>query len=211
MTVREKMPVRRTSPTRSENGNNYRKHKPDLREDFNQHCGYCGSYDSFGYSRTYFEIDHFVPKDFLLRTRSSIGLSKYSNLVYSCKFCNNYKTQHWPSQRDDVYIKGDTGFIDPCDPDYEKHLYRTDEGAIMWNTPIGKWLVTVAFRFDERSEEIKMLWKLNSIRLTIDKILDELSMYQTESPDYLDRKSQLTNLFQTNYIIQKELANYYNG
>jgi len=211
MNVRDKIPARRTIPSKCETGNNYRKHKPDLQEDFNYCCGYCGSYDGFGYTKTYFEIDHFVPKDFLIKSKSAIGLSRYSNLVYSCRFCNNFKTKHWPSQRDDIYIKEDEGFVDPCDPEYENHMYRTNDGAIMWNTPIGKWMVTVAFKFDERIEEIKLLWKYNSIRLTIEKIIDELNRYPIDSVEYEEIKNQLTPLYARHYFLQKELADFYNG
>ncbi|MBW8332728.1 MAG: HNH endonuclease [Prolixibacteraceae bacterium] len=211
MTVREKIPMRRPNPSKSETGNNYGKHKPDLQEDFNYCCGYCGSFDGFGYTKTYFEIDHFVPKDFLIKSKSVIGLSKYSNLVYSCRSCNNFKTKHWPSQRDDIYLNGDEGFVDPCGSEYENHLYRTDDGAIMWNTPIGKWMVTIAFKFDERIEELKLLWKYNSIRLTIEKIIDELNRYSVDSVEYNEIKNQLTPLFEKHYFLQKELADFYNG
>jgi hypothetical protein len=211
MNVRETIPVRRNTPSKSEAGSNYGKHKRDLQEDFNYCCGYCGSFDGFGYTKTYFEIDHFVPKDFLIKSNSTIGLSKYSNLVYSCRFCNNFKTKHWPSQREDIYIKGDEGFIEPCNLDYENHLYRTDDGAIMWNTPLGKWMVTIAFKFDERIEELKLLWKYNSIRVTIEKIIDELNTYPTSSNEYKEIKIELTPLFEKHFFLQKELDDFYNG
>jgi len=210
MNVREELPERRKTPTKSELGNNYRKHKPDLQDDFNSCCGYCGAFDSFGYTKTYFEIDHFVPKDFLLESKSKIGLSKYSNLVYSCRFCNNYKSKHWPSQRDDIYIKGEEGFIDPCDKDYETHLYRTTEGAIMWNSNIGKWMATIAFKFDEREREIKLLWKYNKIRITIDKIIDELNNYAEGSAEYIEIENRVIPLFKKHFFLQKELADFYN-
>ncbi len=40
--------------------------------------------------------------------------------------------------------------MDPCDPDYENHLYRTTKGSIMWKTDLGEWMVKRAFKFDER-------------------------------------------------------------
>lgn len=211
MNVREKFPVRRKKPSQSQRGKNYSKHKPNLQEDFNFCCGYCGSFDGFGYTKTYFEIDHFVPKDFLTKSKSKIGLSTYFNLVYSCRFCNNNKTKHWPSQRDDIYIKEKEGFIEPCDLDYEKNLYRTEEGAIMWSTPIGKWMATIAFKFDERMEELKLLWKYNMTRITIDKIIDELSLYPTGSEEFIEINNELTPLFEKHYFLQKELATFYNG
>lgn len=211
MNIREIFPERRKNPSKSEKGNNYSKHKPDLQEDFNFCCGYCGAFDGFGYTKTYFEIDHFVPKDFLAKSKSKIGLSTYSNLIYSCRFCNNSKTKYWPSQRDDIYIKDDEGFVDPCDLEYENNMYRTNEGAIMWSTPIGKWMVTVAFKFDERIEEIKLLWQYNGIRILIEKIIDELNNYPIHSHEYIEARKELTPLFEKHYFLQKELANFYNG
>lgn len=211
MSIREKPPVRRQSPSKSEKGNNYHKHKSDLEEDFNHCCGYCGSFDGFGYRSTYFEIDHFVPKDFLIKSGSDIGLSKYSNLVYSCRFCNNHKSKHWPSQRDDIFIHGDEGFVDPCNPDYDDHLYRTNDGNIMWKTALGKWMATTAFKFDERSEELKLLWKYNKTRIVIEKIIDELNNYPRNSIEYEEIEGTLSPLFKKHYFLLKELASFYNG
>lgn len=205
MKVREIQPQRRLSPGKSEKGNDYQKHKPELKEDFHSCCGYCGAYDGFGHASTYFEIDHFVPKDYLTRSESTISLCKYSNLVYSCRSCNNNKTKHWPSQRDDVYVIRDTGFIEPCDPEYENHLYRTDEGAIMWNTPIGKWMATTAFKFDERMEEVKLLWKYNKIRITIDELIIELNSYLEGSDEYEEIRKRISPLYERYYFLQKAL------
>ncbi|MES2863199.1 MAG: HNH endonuclease signature motif containing protein [Bacteroidota bacterium] len=211
MNVRETLPKRRLEPSNSDKGKNYSKHKPELQEDFNFCCGYCGSFDGFGYTKTYFEIDHFVPKNFLIKSNSKIGLSKYTNLVYSCRFCNNNKDAHWPSQSDIIYTKGEEGYIDPCHIDYEKHLYRTEEGAIMWNSSIGEWMVTTAFKFDQRIEEIKLLWKYNKTRIAIEKIIDELNSYPEDSVEFIEIKKNLTPLFEKHYFLQKELGSFYNG
>lgn len=211
MSIREIRPLRRKIPSKSEKGNNYHKHKSDLQEDFNYCCGYCGSFDGFGYTKTYFEIDHFVPKDFLIKSKSNISLSKYSNLVYSCRFCNNNKTKHWPSMREDIYVVGNEGFIEPCDLEYENHLYRTDDGAIMWNSSIGEWMATTAFKFDERMDELKLLWKYNKTRIAIEKIIDELNSYPDNSEEHNYIKAKLTPLFEKHYFFQKELATFYNG
>ena len=211
MNIREITPQRRVNPTKSEKGKNYSKHKPDLQEDFNHHCGYCGSFDGFGYTRTYFEIDHFVPKDFLIKSNSNIGLCTYSNLVYSCRFCNNFKTKHWPSGSDTSYILNEEGFVDPCTDEYNTHLYRTSEGAIHWNTNIGKWMATIAFKFDERAEELKLLWKLNETRKTIDNIIDELINIPDTDNDYIQLNTELSKLNHKHYCFQKELDTFYNG
>src|ERR1700744_4369950 len=94
--LRNKVPSRRPVPTRSPK-DNWRDHKEDLKTDFNHCCGYCDAYD--GFRDAYYEVDHFVPKSFF----KTISLTQYSNLVYSCRFCNNNKRAKWPSQSETIY------------------------------------------------------------------------------------------------------------
>ena len=61
MKVRDKLPVRRSNPSKNPSGHNWSAHKSDLKQDFHEHCAYCGSYD--GFRHTYFEVDHFIPKE----------------------------------------------------------------------------------------------------------------------------------------------------
>ena len=116
MKVRELLPVRRPIPTESPSEGNWTLHKPDLREDFHSHCGYCGSYD--GYRHTWYEVDHFIPKSLLDGKISNV---EYKNLVYSCKFCNNKKLAKWPSKDIKIPVLNNQGFIDPCDANYDTH------------------------------------------------------------------------------------------
>ncbi len=110
MKVRAKRPARRATPSMNPTGSSWADHKPDLKEDFHEHCGYCGSYD--GFRHTYFEVDHFVPKSLFERT-GGIGLCQYDNLVYSCKFCNNNKKHKWPSGDIAIHNTNNEGFVDP--------------------------------------------------------------------------------------------------
>ena len=128
MTVRENTPIRRLTPTLNPPIGNWTKHKPDLRHDFNQHCGYCGSYD--GFRHTWFEVDHFIPKSFFEQIGNITNVD-YFNLVYSCKYCNNNKSNKWPSNSETIYNINDEGFVEICSTDYDDHLYRTDSGSIM--------------------------------------------------------------------------------
>lgn len=167
LALRDKIPARRSKPTKNPK-KNWSAHKPDLREDFHRHCAYCFSNDAF--RDTYFEVDHFVPR-FIIQKSRKISLTEYSNLVYSCRFCNNNKRAQWPSKRITVYNNGKEGFVDPCTKEIDKHLYRTKDGGIMWRTKLGKWMFNTAFKFDERQEEIKLLWKLNRLKKTMEKLI----------------------------------------
>lgn len=85
---------RKITPARRESVPVYKTHneyKPLLREDFHQRCGYCGDHEFF--RDTYYEVDHFVPKKSLV----NISPTEYSNLVYSCRSCNNSKRAKWPT------------------------------------------------------------------------------------------------------------------
>lgn len=208
MSVRDIPPVRRLHPTRTPTGQNWSEHKPDLREDFNSHCGYCGSYD--GYRHTYFEVDHFIPKS-LFEKQGVIAYCQYDNLVYSCKFCNNKKLAKWPSKDENICVVNDEGFVDPCDVNFDNHLYRTNDGGIMWKTALGKWMVETAFKFDERSSSIKLLWELNQRRKLLDVFITELNKRDVHSDEYIILKKEAEKISFEYYIYDKELMDYYNS
>lgn len=80
------MKFRETTPKRqniTKEVSDYHEHKINLQKDFRGHCGYCNDRD--WPRREFFEIDHFVPKVML----TTIKDTDYSNLVYSCRSCNN--------------------------------------------------------------------------------------------------------------------------
>jgi hypothetical protein len=208
MTVRNDLPVRRANPSKDPAGSNWSEHKPDLQEDFYFHCGYCGSYD--GHRHTYFEVDHFIPKS-VFKLSGKIGLCDYINLVYSCKFCNNNKLSKWPSNDESIPVVNDEGFVDPCDISFDDHLYRTSDGAIMWSTNLGKWMATIAFKFDERRDSIKLLWELNQRRKLIDAFILELSKWPDTSDEYQQIKRSAEKISFEYYKFDKELMQYYNN
>jgi len=208
MKVRDLLPVRRTIPTKSpEDGKAlWSQHKPDLREDFHSHCGYCGSYD--GYRHTWYEVDHFIPKSLLVGKISDV---EYSNLVYSCKFCNNKKHAKWPTNSINVPNLNNEGFVDPCDSEYDKHLYRTNDGSIMWKTDLGKWMWGTAFKFDERNYAIKLLWEVNQLRKLVLAFAKELSKMDEQSQEYRTIKTKAGDLSFKYLLIHNDLMNHYNS
>jgi hypothetical protein len=208
MNVRELHPVRRPVPTNSPKSGKWTEHKPDLQIDFNYQCGYCGSYD--GYRHTWFEVDHFIPKSLFLPL-GKLSTEEYSNLVYSCKFCNNNKSSKWPSDDVDIPHKNNEGFVDPCDKDYDNHLFRLDNGGIMWKTDLGKWMWKYAFKFDERDYSIKLLWEVNQLRKLILAYAAQLSKLDTNSQYYRDIKTTAGDLSFKYVLIHNDLMDYYNS
>ena len=208
MKVREPLPVRRLAPTKAPKEGNWTEHKPDLQKDFHFQCGYCGSYD--GYRHTWFEVDHFIPK-LLFKPLGEISTEEYTNLVYSCKFCNNNKSSKWPSKDVNVHNINNEGFIDPCNPEYEKHLYRTNDGGILWKTDLGKWMWKTAFKFDERNYSIKLLWEVNQLRKLILAFATELSKMDEQSQGYQTLKNKACDLSFKYVLVHNELMNHYNS
>jgi mRNA-degrading endonuclease RelE of RelBE toxin-antitoxin system len=205
--LREKIPMRRTIPSLNPGENKWRKHKPDLREDFNNHCGYCHSYD--GFKHTYFEVDHFVPKSKILLYRWNISLTEYSNLVYSCKFCNNKKLNNWPIKSATIYNDGIVGFVDPCDPNFDSHFYRNGFGAIRAQTTLGKWMFREAFKFDERERSIIVLFNMNRLRQIIDALIIQLDVHLHLENEHNLIRLKLGEYALQYYIFHKELIEFY--
>lgn len=206
MNVRDILPQRRPNPTNNPQGTNWSAHKPDLREDFHKHCGYCGSFD--GFSHTWFEVDHFVPKVLFLKS-TTIGLCQYDNLVYSCKFCNNIKLSKWPSNDETIPNVNNKGFVNPCSADYDTHLYRTSSGSIRWLTDLGKWMVEIGFKFDERDYAVKLLWELNRLRKSIETLMLQAKKHPVGSEKYnnIIMKSQEYAL--DYFLFRNELDEHY--
>ncbi|MDD7304011.1 MAG: HNH endonuclease [Prevotellaceae bacterium] len=137
----------------------YKSYKADLRIDFHQRCGYCGDHDFF--SESYYEIDHFVPK--------SLDPSKelvYSNLVYSCRSCNNSKRAKWPTNDPNKPNNGTIGWIDPCDVDYPNQFERLADGSIRATTPLGNWMWS-AMSMGKPNHRLKYL--LEQLRIELKK------------------------------------------
>ncbi|WP_276481683.1 HNH endonuclease [Paraflavitalea pollutisoli] len=207
MTLRGKIPCRRLNPSRNPSGENWREHKADLKQDFNRHCAYCDSFD--GFRDAFFEVDHFIPKDFLL-LHGTISLTAYRNLVYSCRHCNNAKRAQWPSASETVSHNGKEGFIDPCSVELDDHLYRTKEGAILWKTPLGKWMCQKGFKFDERQDVIKLLYNLNRLRVLIEKLTAINETMDKKSKEYKKVQLKIMKLAVTYCEYHRELMDFYN-
>lgn len=99
---------------------NYRKYLPELREDFQYICGYCGKPESI--TKNAFEIDHFVPRKY-----DKSRENDYTNLVYSCCVCNRKKSSKWPSEDGKIQFLDEKGFVDPAVEEYDKHMERRED------------------------------------------------------------------------------------
>lgn len=110
---------KRTCKKKLELYTSYRKY---IIPDFKESCGYCGDSDKF---YGHYHIDHFRPHS--IEEFKELK-TEYSNLVYSCPFCNLSKSDTWLEE---------DGFIDPCDDSYDDHLRRMKDGKIEPKSPNG--------------------------------------------------------------------------
>ncbi len=164
--------------------------KAELNEDFHGICGYCGK--NFLATNCEAQIDHFRPK-----SRFPEYADKYSNLVLSCKVCNNKKNKDWPSADPEKTITDDAkkGYIDPASEEYDLHLERLEDGSIRGKTDVGNYMVE-RFGFNFRLiKECFQIWLLyeetEKIRLKMEK-----------SENSIDKSYTVELLFQLNDLLK---------
>ena len=156
--VQKAKPIRKCTKTYA----SYTLFKPYIREDFNKRCGYCDDLDIYHGGVRGYQIDHFKPHSIPKFTPLK---KEYSNLVYSCPFCNRAKSNKW----EDV-----GGFIDPCEDEYDNHLARNNRGQIVSKTEQGKYIYENLNLHLKRHELLWMIEKLEEQAKEIDMYLDNL-------------------------------------
>jgi len=126
--------IRSTPPHR----NDYADYKPYLKRDFCGRCAYCNLSDTS--ITTPFVVDHFIPRKVFENCRDDLD-TDYTNLVYSCKKCNNAKRHQFSG---DIFAEKPTNelFYDPVLVDYNGIFYRNEFGAIDSDDGKGKRSIT---------------------------------------------------------------------
>lgn len=173
-------PFRNSIPSRScENKyNNYRLYKPYLRSDFGKRCGYCNDIDLICGGARGFHIDHFRPQ-----VPFSHLTNEYRNLVYACPYCNGAKSNDWPSGVEDVSVLDDgSGYLDPCDIDFDSHFERYDHGRIRPKTAVGKYMYK-KLKLGLRRHQLA--WAYEQLELLLREIDNDLKNIQLEDDAYI--------------------------
>lgn len=150
--LRDKVPVRTCAKTYTD----HTKYKPYLRDDFNKKCGYCDDHDAFVGGPDSYHVDHFVPAGDFPHLSAT-----YSNLVYSCRYCNRAKWNKWPSKSEHISVVNNEGFVDPCNVNYDTHFERDLNGDIVALTELGNYMHE---NLHLRLERHAILWNLNRIQ-----------------------------------------------
>lgn len=171
----------------------YQEYKPLLREDFHERCGYCGDHEFF--RDTFYEIDHFVPKKLAPEREKD-----YSNLVYSCRTCNNSKRAKWPTKIADQPNNGKEGWIDPCNNEYTEQFERLSDGSVKSTTLLGYWM----WRELSLGNPIHRLkWSLEQLRIELRKATS------LEISD-IEEGKQVQELFSSYMKLEEQLRGFPN-
>jgi hypothetical protein len=163
---RSATPVRRLGRSALIHYTSYRK---TLKEDFNNRCGYCGSFDKI--FRRSFAIDHFIPQNPTGFTHT-LPANDYYNLVYACGYCNSAKTNKWPTNDPAKPNDGKKGFIDPVDPAYDLLFHRDQHGAIGVIKKTNHLSVYIHKELSLSNHIHSILWKLEKVDTSISTIKD---------------------------------------
>ncbi|MDM8159064.1 HNH endonuclease signature motif containing protein [Labilibaculum sp. K2S] len=139
----------------------YQNHKSDLKIDFNNRCGYCD--DHATWRSSFYEIDHFVPKQYL----SGKEITDYGNLVYSCRYCNNSKRAKWPTGDKNNPNDGKAGFEKPWTSDYSNIFRRDDKGRIVSDSDLGNWMIK---NLNLGLKRHSIIWQLDKLKSVVEQI-----------------------------------------
>lgn len=155
----------------------YKKYKEKLREEFIYTCVYCGIREpELGGSQS-FHIDHYKPQKKFPKL-----INRYSNLLYACRNCNQYKKDYWPTftQKLMQHI-----VLNPRQEKDKRELHiDTNNFAWKGTTEQGKWNIK-KLRLDSKTKI-----KQREERSQIENIISKL---ENERNDLFQRLQTLTD------------------
>lgn len=165
---------------------NYRSYKKYLAQDFNNRCGYCDDFDGWQGGMQTYHIDHFAPKKKFEELEN-----RYDNLIYSCSYCNRFKSDDWPSENSNINIVGNKGYIDPCDDEYQKHFYRDSSGNIQPETPLGEYIYKKLQLYLMRHS---VLWNLTRLQILKKQLKEAMEVHHSNSDQLGELKDKYVEL-----------------
>jgi hypothetical protein len=118
--------------------------------------------------------------------------------VYACRSCNNSKKAHWPTGDELIHHKGNEGFIDPCDDDYDKQFERYVNGRIIHKTPLGEWMY---YKLKLHKPQHEIIWQIEELDNLIEECENVLKTIDDET-----LKGKLLRLYQEYRKYTKQLG-----
>jgi len=132
--------------------------KKILQNDFTYNCAYCNDRDTYAGGFDNYHIEHFAP-----RSKFAEYEFKFSNLFYSCPYCNRAKSNKWITNDPLISFNDNKGFVNPCTDEYDNHLARNDYGSIIYKTDLGRYMYV----------ELKLYLKRHQVNFLLDKIIKQ--------------------------------------
>ena len=198
--------LKREIPVHSHSGN-FRKTNPSnkkyLAVDFSHRCAYCDDRDSLAGGYKSYHVEHFAPKEKFPDLKFT-----YENLLYSCPFCNCSKNDDWVGSTADENVKGDCGYVSPCDADYQKHLDRNIQtGEIVPQTPLGQYM---CYHLNLSLMRHSLIYMVEALQEKRDKLQEIIENERSQGKDVTKKERLLLALdkeFFGYYVkLQKELS-----
>lgn len=183
------MLIKQKIPKRSYSGINWMTNKANKKRliiDFEHKCAYCDDLDKYGGGSKMYHVEHFAPKEKFPELQYT-----YDNLLYACPYCNISKSNKWVSDKYDVNVIENRGFIDPCTPEYYLHLERRENGEIGYCSPLGKYIY---FELKLYLDRHQLIYNLERIHLKIKELKKEIENQKKNNRDVTKLETVLKDL-----------------
>jgi hypothetical protein len=163
----------RTTPLRTYR--NYGRYRSQLRRDFMFRCAYCLTHERYLGGESGCTIDHHRPQKGPYARPDLV--SEYTNLHWTCRECNENKSDTWPTPDEEAL---GFQFIDPCTPegDHDLNWLTVHDGSLQALTPVGEYTI-----------EHLMLWR------------DLLQFHRAQQRKWQHERDELVEL-----IVQKRMV-----
>ena len=106
-----------------------------------------------------------------------------SNIILTIKGCARHKSAKWPTESEKLPNDGIRGWIDPCEDLYDEQFERSEIGAIIAKTEIGRWMYDNLNLWKKQHE---VLWNIEQLDGLIDEIESLISSSCENTTDYKD-------------------------
>lgn len=172
-------------PVRSYSGDKWKTNKTNkkyLAQDFDHRCAYCDDWDKYNGGMRSYHVEHFAPKEKFPDLKYT-----YDNLLYACPYCNEAKSDKWPSDKAEISVVGDKGFVDPCTEKYYAYIYRNEDGSIGYNGKLGEYIYNELNLYLKRHQ---INYNLVRVNREIDE-LGELIQKKRDKGEVVDKLEKL--------------------
>ena len=190
--------VQKEKPTHSYSGVKWKTNKTNkkyLRIDFHSRCAYCDDRDFYYGGEKVFHVDHFAPKE-----KFPDLIHRYENLLYACPYCNEAKSDKWPSSSPDISIVDNVGFANPCTEEYDSHLARNPDGSISSTSKLGEYMAI----------NLKLYLKRHQIFYKIDQIEQKRASLEQKIAQRRSEGQDVAKLEEALSALEKDFFTYYN-